>query len=188
MSMIGRWAPLYEGVHERRAYGAYSPTYKAAAEWLAPCVSIEDWGGGLGWFRNFIAPNGTGTGTYRLVDGTANDYVHEVADLTSYRPVTKPEGILLRHVAEHNLQWRAIIDNLLASFTKRAVVVVYTPFTDEPTHDLGDDTSGLRVPTISFNSAEFHAALEPVYRHHRTFYGATCGHYGIETLFQLEQP
>jgi hypothetical protein len=182
-SMIGRWAPLYEGMTERRAYGTYSPTYQAAAEWLTPCVSVEDWGAGGGWFAKFLHQGQL----YTAVDGTANPYADVVADLTSYRPVTKPEGILLRHVAEHNLQWRAIIDNLLASFTKRAVVVVYTPFTDEPTHDLGDDTSGLRVPTISFNYDEFFDALQPIHRVWE-YHGPECGHYGTETVFELGQP
>lgn len=183
--MLGRWAPLYEGVTNRRPYGAYSPTYQAAAEWLRPCATVEDWGGGTGYFSLFLQP---GT-VYRCVDGTANEFADEVADLTSYRPVTKPEGILCRHVLEHNVEWRAILANLIESFTRRAVVVVYSPFTPlgAPTTDLEDDESGLGVPTLSFNSEEFMAAIEPVFHRYHTFHGPTCGHYHIETVFELER-
>lgn len=180
--MLGRWAPLYDGMTKRRPYGSYSPTYTAAAEWLRPCRTVEDWGSGGGWFVRFLNPEQR----YIAVDGTANRFVDRVADLATYRPVTKPEGILCRHVLEHCTSWKTIIANLLESFTKRAVIVVYTPFTTGWTHDLGDDESGLGVPTLSFNWGEF-LAQHDQFGTYEMFTGPHCGHYGMETVFRLER-
>lgn len=187
-SMLGRWADLYEGAHERRAYGFYSPTYQAAAGWLSPCFLIEDWGGGLGWFRRYVeeyAPRLI-TQRYRCIDGTATMFVDEVADLRTYKPAPKPDGILLRHVLEHNAEWVTVLENMLGSFRKRACVVVYTPFGDR-TRDLGEDRSGLDVPVISFAMDDLRGVMGERLDRVEVFTGPTCGHYQVETVFYLEQ-
>lgn len=183
-SMLGRWAPLYDGVTHRGSYGYYSPTYQAAAGWLSDCHTIEDWGGGLGWFRRYLTLGQREL--YRCVDGTASPFVHEVADLASYRANPKPDGILLRHVLEHNTRWLTVLDNLLGSYRKRAVVVVFTPFGDR-TRDLGEDESGLDVPVISFAMEDVRAAMGAQAQRVEVHTGKGCGHYQVETVFYLER-
>lgn len=179
---------MYEGAEAQRAYGYHSPTYQAAADWLAPCHTVEDFGGGLAWFRRFLRPDQR----YRNIDGTASMFCDEVADLATYRPDPLPDGVLMRHVLEHcELDgWRAVLDNVLRSFRKRAVIVVYTPFGDV-TRDLGDDESGLNVPVLSFKTTDLFEAIQdaglwPGFGM-SLFHGDECGHYGQETVFYLER-
>lgn len=113
--MLGRWAPWYAG-GQRRAYGPID-SYLEAEAWLSG-LSVEDWGCGYARFKDFHK------GGYRGVDGTPG-WADHVADLTTYRSST--DGLLLRHVLEHNHDWRSILTNALASFTKRLVLVVFTP-------------------------------------------------------------
>lgn len=109
-------------------------TYRLAVEWLAEtCDTIEDWGAGMAYARQFI-PEGV---TYTAVDWSpsAGPWVDVVADAATYR--SAPDGILLRHVLEHNDQWQAVLDNAVASFRRRLALVIFTPFSDE-THRLTD--------------------------------------------------
>jgi hypothetical protein len=49
-----------------------------------------------------------------------------VADLADYTSTT--DGLVLRHVLEHDRRWPLILRNALASFRRRMVLVVSTPF------------------------------------------------------------
>jgi hypothetical protein len=104
-------------------YGS-DTTYRLAAEWLKHCKEVADWGGGRGYFYGFL-PMST---DYRLIDGTADPLaVRDVTlrDLSQYR--APHEGILLRHVLEMTEDWAKILENAVTSFTKRMVVVTFTP-------------------------------------------------------------
>ena len=114
--MLGRWAPWYGPGRPPRSYGP-ADTYRIAADWLEG-LAVADWGCGYGAFRAHHR------GAYLGVDGTAGA-ADVVADLRSYR--TPSEGVLLRHVLEHNPDWRPILDGAIASFTRRMVLVVFTP-------------------------------------------------------------
>ena len=128
-SMLGKWDPWYK-TGQRNPNVSYGPpdTYKMAAAWLKG-LSIEDWGCGYAQFKEFHEG-----GRYIGVDGTAG-WADRVADLRHYQPISKPEGILLRHVLEHNPEWRAILANAVSSFTKRMVLVVFTPDSGTPGKD-----------------------------------------------------
>jgi len=63
------------------------------------------------------------------VDGSKSRHADVVADLV-YRKTTA-EAIFMRHVLEHNPDWRQILDNALASFEKRFVLVIFTPLEDK---------------------------------------------------------
>jgi len=104
-------------------YGS-DDTYRMAAEWLSGCVQVADWGGCLGYFQNFL-PKET---HYTVVDGTSHEGWPPnwiVADLAKYSEPS--QGILLRHVLEMTPSWREVLDNALAAFTERMVVVTFTP-------------------------------------------------------------
>lgn len=108
-------------VHER--YGT-DDTYRMAAGWLEGCYEVADWGGGSGYFRKFLPASVR----YTVIDGTKHNEQTMVADLAAY---TEPaDGILLRHVLEHNDQWRTVLANALHACRYRLVVVTFTPDTD----------------------------------------------------------
>lgn len=102
-------------------------TYKLAAQWLRPCHSVADWGGGRGHFRKFLDP----IQDYVLVDGTVQEAdllgndKRVLANLVEYNAPT--EGILLRHVLEMTADWRQILCNALWAMQKRMVVITFTP-------------------------------------------------------------
>jgi hypothetical protein len=101
-------------------------TYQMAAEWLWPaCRTVADWGGCQGYAERYLPP----PIRYWVVDGTASrqpwpkDWV--VANLADY--AVPSEGILLRHVLEMTEDWAAVLENAVKAFTKRMVVVTFTP-------------------------------------------------------------
>jgi hypothetical protein len=82
-------------------------------------LAVEDWGCGLGWYRTVH------TGPYLGIDGTASRWADVVDDLATRRSSTP--GLWLRGVLEHNVEWRAILANAVASATERLAISVFTP-------------------------------------------------------------
>lgn len=177
MTNTGKWQKFYRGVTKPRPYGD-SQSYRLAAEMLADCPIVEDWGCGLGWFRQFLNPRQI----YRGVDGTKSQFATIVADLTTYR--SEPAGLFMRHVLEHNYDWEKILDNAVASFTQQMVLVVFTPLTRETPHRELRYEHDYDVPTLSLN---YDRLIE-------SFNGASWSehilhspetYYGTEHLFHL---
>lgn len=140
----GKWGTLITG--EQRAFGDQI-TYHRAAQFLADCEQIEDWGCGFSWFSKIMT--GHSDAHVQNLDGTKTDYTDRQVNLCNYR--SRAEGILLRHVLEHNHDWKQVLENALHSFQRKLVIVTYTPFTEE-THNRGDHQfdDGTTVPVISF--------------------------------------
>jgi len=110
--MIQQWS------HEKR-YGVEGSYYRGM-EWLKNCDMVEDWGCALCHarkYRDTHAKKG-----YRGIDGTAGK-ADVIADLSTYRSLT--DGLFMRHVLEHNLDWRIILNNALSSFTKRMSLIMF---------------------------------------------------------------
>lgn len=97
-------------------------TYKRAAKWLRPCHTVADWGASREHFRQFITADYQ---TYIPVDGTKQTPNTVVASLKDYHEFS--EGILLRHVLEMTHDWQSVLINALSRFTKRMVVITFTP-------------------------------------------------------------
>jgi hypothetical protein len=55
----------------------------------------------------------------------------------------------LRHVLEHSYDWQKILDNAVASFTKRLCIVLFTPFVDQTTLLRTEPDYG-EVPVFAF--------------------------------------
>lgn len=176
--MLDRWAPWYDTLPEGGIQYADGRTYEIVAKFLGG-LDVEDWGCGLAAYREFHG------GGYKGVDGTLTEYCDVQADLTEYRSTTP--ALLLRHVLEHNLGWRRVLDNAIASFTKRMVIVLFTPPQDA-TRILAADVGGLGVPDIGFltsdltnpimdSGAEVHLDMQP----------AHCGYDNVETLIYCER-
>src|SRR5215469_4856927 len=123
MTNAGRWDAVYAGTSEPASYGD-DTTYQIAADFRRDCRTIEDWGCGLGWFRSFLPADCE----YFGVDGSHSPFADRIADLETYR--TTCEGLLLRHVLEHNHNWRVILDNALASFSRRLALILFTPLAE----------------------------------------------------------
>src|SRR5665213_1564617 len=111
MSSVGLWDRHYGLANETAPYGD-SRTYQLAADWVASCDSVEDWGCGLGWLRKFISEE-----AYLGVDGSHSPFADVIDDIATRQ--TSCEGLVMRHVIEHNYNWADILDNAVNSFTKR---------------------------------------------------------------------
>jgi glycosyltransferase involved in cell wall biosynthesis len=109
-----------DGRAGRRRAGC-DTTYKRAAAYLDGIGRVEDWGCGAAYFRRFVP-----AGCYWGVDRDPTAAADQVTDLADYTSTT--DGLLLWHVLEHDRRWRSILRNALASFRRRMVLVVSTPF------------------------------------------------------------
>lgn len=118
-AMVGRWDPWYQsGERLAHCYGP-SHTYEIARDWLEG-LAVEDWGCGYARFRDLHR------GGYLGVDGSG-PWADVIGDLRA-KPTRAPRpGLLLRHVLEHNPDWEAILGHAIAHFTRRMVLVAFTP-------------------------------------------------------------
>lgn len=169
---VGKWEPYYRDVTEPQAFSD-SPTYTLASEWVADCETVEDWGCGLGWMRHFID-----AGRYVGVDGSASRFADVVTDLASRD--SQPDGIVMRHVLEHNDDWRPILENALRSFRRRFALVVFTPFADT-THEIGRTD----VPVISFAKNDLTSLFAGLDWTEQQI--STDSQYGTETVFYISR-
>jgi hypothetical protein len=139
------------GVSTRGEYGGQArrldcdATYRRGAAYLAGVGLVEDWGCGAAHFKRFVP-----AGCYRGVDGRPSASCDVAADLAAYSSAA--DGIFLRHALEHDLRWRRILRNALASFRRRMVLVVSTPFvrSTEEHHRVAGAAPGASLPAIRF--------------------------------------
>jgi hypothetical protein len=110
-----------ERTHPRPRRAGCDTTFKRGAAYLSGIGLVEDWGCGSAYFQRFM-PAGCYLGIDR--DPTVAGVVKvDLADHTS-----TPDGIFVRHVLEHDARWQIILHNALASFRRRMVLIVHTPF------------------------------------------------------------
>jgi hypothetical protein len=171
MTNAGRWDKAYTQATESAPYGD-DTTYGIAAEFLRDCRTVEDWGCGLGWFRRFLPVDCA----YLGVDGSRSPFAERIADLESYRSVC--EGLLLRHVLEHNPSWRCVLDNALASFTRRMALILFTPLAETETEIARCGQTG--VPDLSLPREDLYRRLDAWDVSTLTVGSRT--HYGGETV------
>lgn len=172
-SMVGVWTKAYRGLDQVKVWGDET-TYRIAADFLEDVGTVEDWGCGPGGFRAFCKTNYVG------IDGSQNQFVDRVEDLTTYR--TQVDGILLRHVLEHNTAWRRILENAVASATSKLCIVLFTPFAEETKPILVGETG---VPYISFRKEDLVEYFAD--RDWELIEGLkTDSWYGVEHVFQIK--
>lgn len=164
--MIGDWK------HWPR-YGVEA-SYKMGMGWLYPCELVEDWGCGPAYSKRYRS------GTYIGIDGTEG-FCDKVADLKTYR--SSVPGIFMRHVLEHNEDWRPILENALSSFTERMALIFFTPWSDK-THVV-HWTPETDIPVISFRKQDILDYISPylagedvIHRKDKPLY---------DTVFRLEK-
>jgi hypothetical protein len=176
-SNAGRWEPLYRESREAEPYGD-ACTYEKIARFLQGVDTVEDWGCGRAWLKRYLQP----PTSYKGVDGSSSRFADKVVDLVTY--VSQADGVVLRHVLEHNNDWSQILRNAVRSFRKRLALVLFTPFV-EKTHAIGHNAA-LGVPDLSF-------AKEDLIRHFADYRWSlqenieTTTQYGIEHVFYIEK-
>lgn len=176
--MLGKWDKWYKDIIQMGSfrYGD-TITYKLAADFMSDINEIEDWGCGTGGFKRFYK------GKYTGVDGSANPFVDKVADLREYR--SKVDGIVMRHVLEHNYDWKLVLGNAIASFNKKLCIVMFTPFVPATQEIAHNKKHGVDVPDIAFGKEEvenFFKGLKWRMESHKTKTG-----YGIEHIYYIEK-
>lgn len=180
----GKWDGWYAGLKGdgkegvKTKYGA-ATTYQISGAFLSDCYEVEDWGCGRGVFKTFCgAP-------YIGVDGSQTPYATKIAELGVYR--SSADGILLRHVLEHNYNWPPILKAAVASFRSKLCVVLFTPFSDT-TRELGHNRKyGVDVPDLALSRAEVEAHFEGL--QWKLFENIkTASQYGVEQVYLVWRP
>lgn len=144
MTMLGKW----DAYHDRlRFFGKDDATYRKAAEWLGGRGLVEDWGCGCRWAEQFFP-------LYRGIDGSG-PFADARVDLARYR--SSVPCAMMRHVLEHNDEWRLVLGNFLASFTERACIILFTPLVEREQRGLAIDD----IPNINLPRDEFLATIQP---------------------------
>jgi hypothetical protein len=142
-SLVGAWN---YGAMPRFAYGD-DTTYAKGMAFLDGHGTIEDWGCGFMRARDFVTRS-----RYIGIDGSS-PYADKVADLCVYR--SSVDCIFMRHVLEHNIEWRRVLAGALSSFKKRMVLIVFTPFGDRTrVLSTGMACTSVAVPDISFQMSD----------------------------------
>lgn len=166
--MIGVWSG--KRVAGER-YGHSDVSYIKAAEFLND-GPVEDWGCGACYAKKFF------NSSYIGVDGT-NDFCDIQADLRYYK--SNIHGILLRHVLEHNVDWKLILQNALDSCDKLALVI-YTPFVNETIVTPIPDYEG--VVDICFRKSDI-TNLLPKYKEEVVESPNVAHNHNTETIFYV---
>lgn len=181
----GKWDGIYAGLPPEPSAFLYgdTQTYEIGADALKDCPKVEDWGTGAGGFKRF-RPDAVG------VDGSHTPHADVVADLTAYR--SEADGIFLRHVLEHNFEWKAILINALESARKRLVVVLFTPMTEEETQRMPgaaeeNQAYGIDVPTLSLSRKELFDVISQRSAAFVVSTVSTSTRYGQETIIVIEK-
>ena len=173
---FGKWDRVYKllQVAPRGMVYGNATTYYIAAAFLTGCSEIEDWGCGAGGFRQFCP------GEYIGVDGSRTPFANKLVELTTYR--SNVEGILLRHVLEHNYNWPKILEGAVKSFRKKLCVVLFTPLVDTTRELAHNRDKGIDVPDLALAPRDIEAHFSGL--HWRLFRGIESkSQYGIEHVY-----
>ena len=180
------WTYRYEPGELVAPYGD-DTTYRDGLGWLwETCCTVEDWGAGAAYGRKFTPPGKT----YVAVDGSPESapHVDHVSELHAWRirmPRTYPDGIFIRHVLEHDLNWRQVLTDALSFFVRRMVLVTFTPFTSGPTRPLRPP--GDYRYDLSFNTAELTSHFDGFRWRMQGYRDRERLQYGQEHLFRIER-
>jgi hypothetical protein len=126
-SMLGMWKKTYQKGRKpaSRLFGGghHETAWRAAKFFNRPEVQlVEDWGCGFCGFKDYITEHQR----YRGIDGSS-PHADVLTDLVRYKS-DDADAILIRHVLEHNPDWRIILQNAVESTRRLLVLVLFTPF------------------------------------------------------------
>jgi hypothetical protein len=138
---------LYKETKDKFCYGKDLTSYRIAGNYLSGKGLVEDWGCGTTFARQFIGS------PYRGVDGSWSKWADEQVSLIDYK--SKVPKILMRHVLEHNWEWRTILKNMLESFTDRAVLILFLKPMEVDTNISFSDPEGIPGLALCEKDLEF---------------------------------
>lgn len=186
MSNLGLWESAYLN-RNPFPYGNET-SYRLGAEFLKTCRTVEDWGCGAQWFRRVmhsVQPEVRVTG----LDGSAG-FCDRTVELAEYFPSVPADGIFMRHVLEHDYNWKTILNRALDSFSQRMALIIFTPFSAQQTLlSVYHFPAGGSCPYLSLPSREIAQELQRhdvVYRIESLPSPGT--EYGRETIYWIQRP
>lgn len=172
---VGAWN--YDQVD--KFYYGDDTSYKKGIAFLDGHGAIEDWGCGFAHAKTFVKES-----RYVGIDGSSINYADKIVDLRTYTSET--DCIFMRHVLEHNYDWREILANAVASFKKRMVLIIFTPLA-ETTRQIATSQilTSSTVPDISFRKDD----LTDFFNHckYAEELLATDTQYKTEHIFYIEK-
>lgn len=155
--MKNKWN--YEGQGQVR-YGDET-TYRLACNWLDnACQTVEDWGCGCAYAKRFFK-----SAQYKGIDGSENKFADQTGvDLADYK--SDCDGILMRHVLDHNVRWEQILVNALKSFRIRMSLVFFRKFGSETkVISVSDSPLYSGVPDLQFSESDILPFIGPFVDH-----------------------
>lgn len=158
-TLYGSWD--YRNRSDRFPYDD-TPSYRVAGEWLSGLALVEDWGCGTAWARDYI------NSPYVGLDGAWSRWCDSQVDLRTY--TSQVPGIFMRHVLEHNADWRVIASNFAKSWVQRAALILFIPPQPEELDVGGPDWP---VPDLAVSGPELFAILDTgdvVFEYHQLEY------------------
>ncbi|MBI2009521.1 hypothetical protein HYS84_03930 [Candidatus Saccharibacteria bacterium] len=178
-SMLGKWDRWYKNVKHVGSFRyGQTVTYQLAADFLADVTEVEDWGCGTGGFKRLYK------GKYTGIDGSANPFVDKVVDLQTYR--SNVDGIMMRHVLEHNYGWEKVLAGAVSSFKKKFCLIIFTPFMDNTQEIAHEAKHGVDVPVLAFKKEDIERFFSDLEWHLRDNI-KTSAYYGIEHAYFVEK-
>jgi len=153
-------------------------SYRKGIAFLAGHGTIEDWGCRFTHAKQFVAKS-----SYIGIDGSS-PYPDKTVNLNTYSSNT--DCLFVRHVLEHNADWRHILSNAVQSFRNRMVLIISTPF-GKVTRQLAESTESttFAVPDISFRKEDITTAFASILYTEESVPSKT--RYGVEHIFYLEK-
>lgn len=107
-------------IYPKKDWMGSKETYRIGMEWLSDMDYVYDWGCGKCFAQRFC------DAIYIGIDGSTDSGANYVTDLTEFNK--KCDSIFMRHVLEHNENWRAILANALAQFQRKMVLITFKEF------------------------------------------------------------
>lgn len=177
-----RWRSAIGAGHvDTRATSPYGDdtTYRKGIAFLDGHGTIEDWGCGTAHARTFVTSS-----PYIGLD-ESSPHSDQIVDLTEYS--SDADCVFMRHLLEHNTDWRRILANAVASFANRMVLIISTPFADT-TRVIGTTSraTSAPVPDISFKREDLTGYFNQFTYREESFDTNTL--YRTEHVFFIERP
>ena len=160
-------------------------SYELGYNFLQTCDKIEDWGCGTGGFKRFFLVDNLHK--YIGIDGSKTPFADIKTELTTY--ISNVDGIFMRHILEHNYDWKKILENAFKSFTKKMCLVLFTPFSSGETKEIAHNLIyGVDVPDLSFDKNELIQLFEKNnIKYELTTIEKSNTGYNVEHIFYLQK-
>lgn len=123
ISRLGLWNNFWSSRINRKSKECIIINYCKQLIIKNNITSMEEWGCGQAKIKSLI-PNIK----YLGIDGSNTGYQNKIYDLVEYK--SNIECIFMKHVLEHNVEWKKILENLIESFQKLCIIVIHTPYQD----------------------------------------------------------